>query len=173
MNKQDIISALEQEREDLYKKIQSLDLTILTLRQSASLPNGNYIEDSPKSHTAPNGTNIGDKYKSYHAAKSNKDKVVAILKAESRFLHMREITAIAQKLDNKIDPDKLKGQIQQAVYGLKNMEKSPLTTVIVGTSNQNVFWGSVNWLTKDGDVKPEHMYDEGQLTAAKGDLIEI
>lgn len=33
----------------------------------------------------------------------------------------------------------------------------------VGNQNVNTFWGSVNWLDENGNIKPGYEYDEDQV----------
>ena len=153
MDKQQIIEALEHEKEDLMAKIASLDMTILTLRQSSNL-NGHGTS-----------SNSIAKYKGYNQAKSNKDKVAIIVREEGRFLHMRQIISIAQSLEPREDPKEVAKKTQQAVYALKAQEV--LISIATNESNLNVFWGSPNWADDKGHIKPDYMYDEDQLSSNK------
>ena len=69
MDKLQIIKGLEQERSELVEKLKSLDMTILTMKQSANL--------SYNQNGSTNGSNTGYskpvvKYEGYQQAKSNK-----------------------------------------------------------------------------------------------------
>jgi hypothetical protein len=176
MNKLELINALEVEKDELASKLRSLEHTILTLKQTLnfdSLPvhtNGN---GKGGSHKAQESGNLYDKFKGYHSAKGNKERASVILKSEGRFLHMRQIVKIAQSLEAKNDSEAVKGKISQGVYALKNLENSPIVTKVIGSSNLNVFWGSKNWLDEKGEIKPEHMYDEKELSSNKSEVFEI
>lgn len=176
MNKQEVIAVLEQERTQLLDKLHSLDLTILTLKQSSAYPEqysaGRQHSELTNGHKAAEQSTKG-RYKDYPKGdRDNRDKVKIILKTENRFLHMRELVSIAQELEPHVDHDVVKRRIQQAVYSLKALDPSPIISISVNNNNQNVFWGSKKWVTDKGEVKPEHAYDEAQLLA-KAEEIEI
>jgi hypothetical protein len=101
MNKNDVISFLERERDELLEKVRSIEMTILTMKQSLSIavtthPNEDHVEGVTKSNS--NQNNYQGKYKNY-ASLNIREKAIAILKAEGRFLHMRQIVEIAQSLE--------------------------------------------------------------------------
>lgn len=170
MENLDVIEFLEAQREDLLKKLTSIDLTILTIKQSLSIPSS---DTTTKALGAgKNETPYNEKYKGYVAAKSNRDKVIAILKAEGKFLHIRQIVNIAKSLEPKANPESLKTAIAQATYNLKTLENSPIVTKNINNSNQNTFWGSKSWLNENGEIKLEHKYDEDQIMN-KNEKIEI
>lgn len=173
MDKQDIIQELERERQELQRKLTSLDDTILYLRQSSSiLPTSNgYSQPAVNGNAAVVDAGQVDKtkYKNYPVNKSNRDKAAAILKAENRFLHMREIVEIAQALEPKKDSD-VSSSIRQAVYALKSLDQ--IIGIKADGTNINTFWGSKNWLDESGKIKPEHMYREDQVKA-KNDEFDI
>lgn len=173
MNKLELIAGLEIERDQLQKRLNSLEDTILTLKQTlnfdgSSSPKNGYQVSRPSSNNT-----AYDKYKAYFDAKGNKERAIAILKAEGRFLHMRQIVKLAQSLEPNADPDTVKGKISQGIYALGNLDPSPIVCKVVGASKTSAFWGSKNWLNEAGEIKPEHMYDEGELSARKSEALEI
>lgn len=172
MNKLELIEALEVEKEELLSRVKSLEHTILTLKQSLNFDGSSLSRNGKGDVSKANGT-LYDQYKSYHAAKGNKEKATEIFKGAGKFLHMRQIVKIAQSLEPKTDPDVLKGRIQQGVYALRNLDNSPIVNKIINGSNLNVFWGSKNWLDEKGNIKPEHMYDEKELSSNQSEPIEI
>jgi hypothetical protein len=172
MNKLELIEALEVEKDELLSRVKSLEHTILTLKQSLNFDGSSLSRNGKGDVSKANGT-VYEQYKSYHAAKGNKEKATEIFKGAGKFLHMRQIVKIAQSLEPKTDPDVVKGRIQQGVYALKNLDNSPIVNKIINGSNLNAFWGSKNWLDEKGNIKPEHMYDEKELSSNKNEPIEI
>lgn len=172
MNKtEEVIEILENERNVLLSKLSSIEMTILTLKQSNSIQsvNGSY---TPSNANNSNNPPVVEKIKGY-AAFNVRQKAAAILRTEGRFLHMREIIKIAQELEPKTDPVGLAKQISTAIYTMKNLEDSSLVNYSIAGMNTNTFWGSKNWLNEDGTIKKEHMYDEGQVAISKKKAIEI
>lgn len=171
MNKLELIAGLEVEKDDLLKRVASLDHTILTLKQSLNF-------DVPSHHNGngvvskANGSTLYDQFKDYHKAKGNKDRAIAILRGAGKFLHMRQIVKIAQSLEPQEKPEAVKAKIQQGVYALRNLENSPIANISVGESRVNTFWGSKGWLNDKGEIKPEFMYDEKELSNSS-EIIEI
>jgi hypothetical protein len=172
MNKLELIAALEVEKGDLKRRLNSLEDTILTLKQSinfdtlSSHRNGSDVEKQQN-------TTAYDKYKGYYEAKGNKERAIAILKAEGKFLHMRQIVKIAQSLEPTKNPDVVKGKIQQGVYALGNLENAPIINKVIGASKTNAFWGSKNWVDEKGEIKPEYMYDQDEVSSRKSETLEI
>lgn len=173
MEKQDIIDALELEKEDLLSKLESIEITILTLKQSLNIPlhKGYKMNGHIKNMEVTNEPIDTSRYKGYYTASSNKVKVAVILREENRFLHMRQIIKIAQSLEPNTDPEILAKQIPQAVYNLRTA--GSVVNFQVGKSNVNIFWGSKSWIDEAGKIKPEYMYDENELSNNKLENIEI
>jgi hypothetical protein len=172
MDKTEIIHALELERAELERSLKALTDAIQILSNSIGM--GHHLSIGKNGFLKmPQAPLVNDKYKDYKTLKSYRKKVVAILKAESRFLHMREIQDIAVRLEPSANEETLRSTIQQAVYGLKNIEDSPLVSFKVDDININTFWGSKNWLNEKGQIKQEHIYDKDQITANKKEKVEI
>jgi hypothetical protein len=114
-----------------------------------------------------------DKYRAYHEAKGNKEKAIAILKAEGKFLHMRQIAKIAQSLESTADPEVVKAKVAQGMYALAKLENAPVIVKVIGASKTNAFWGSKNWVNDKGEIKPEHMYDADEILSRKVETLEI
>jgi hypothetical protein len=172
MDKTQVIEVLEAERQQLLAQLQSLDLTILTMRQSISMPN---IADLNKNSNHNGNTSYVTpklKYSGYKKLKSNKEKAAMILREEAKFLHMRQIIKIAQTLEPNEDAEEIQKQISQAIYGLKS--DGSIIMIKVNNSNMNTFWGSKAWLNEDGKTpRPENFYDKDQLTKNQTEKIEI
>lgn len=178
MDKLDIITELEKERDSLIHKLESLNTTIITLKQSMSYNesssngNGKSINQphSPILESFKINTDIL-KYKGYTDAKTNKEKVAIILRVEKRFLHMRQIVKIAQSLDRFKSSKEVFNGISQAVYQLKS--SGSIVNFKHGNSNIDTFWGSKSWLNDDNTIKSGYEYDEDQIQSAKSENIEI
>ena len=175
MKKLELIAALEVEKDDLLRRLNSLEDTILTLKQSLNFDvssNHRNGHEAPKSTISkPSTTTLYDKYKAYHEAKGNKEKAIAILRAEGKFLHMRQIAKIAQSLEPDKDPDIVKGKVSQGMYALAKLENSSIINKVIGNSKANAFWGSKNWLNEKGEIKPEYMYDEEEVASRKSNTL--
>lgn len=172
MDKSQVISVLELEREELNNKLRSLDTTILMLKQSLSIPIDNAeLGNGQNNHTQTGNTDVS-KYQGYKKL-TLREKAAKIIKTENRFLHMRQIVKIAQDLEPDYDPKTLAKQIASACYTIKGQENSTLTSITVDNVNLNTFWGSKKWLNEDGSIKTEHMYDAEQVMSNKNKHIDI
>lgn len=160
MNKAEIIASLEKERDEYQLKVQTLTETIENLKAL-------FFEYSGST----NGISLKEKYKEYFSVKSKRQKVIAILKAENRFLHKRQIVEIVRSLEPKSVSDEEADSIASAVYALKNADL--ITSYSVEGSNINTFWGSKQWLDADGAIKPEYKYDEEQLSYNRAEKLEF
>lgn len=171
MNIENIIAALEDEkveiRKDADNRISSIDVAISSLRFRHS----NSISPVVKGVGNVNAI-ANEKYEGYHKL-NNRQKALMILRNEGRFLHMREITKIAEELESSEDSKVVSKKISTAFYTIKNLTDSPLTNVNIEDSKQNTFWGSKNWLDENGEIKKEHMYNEKEISTKKGSLLKI
>jgi len=163
MNKAEIISSLEKERDEYQAKVQTLTETIDNLKALFFEYSGN----------GSNGINLKEKYKEYFSAKSKRQKIIAILKTENRFLHKRQIVEIVRSLEPKSVSDVDVDSLASAVYALKNAGLIISKSDGDGNSNVNTFWGSKLWLNPDESIKPEHRYDQNQLSYNRAERLEI
>jgi len=174
MNIDNIIAALEEEKEEIRKdaneRINSIDVAIYSLRQRHSLPNSKDFKLNGNGNERTSGFN--QKYKGYEKL-NTRQKALSIFRTEGRFLHMREITKIAQSLEPNEDQKEIARKISTAIYTMKNIPSSSVTNVSIENSNQNTFWGSKNWLDENGNVKKEHMYNEKEIATKQNSLLEI
>lgn len=67
----------------------------------------------------------------------------------------------------KLDEDEIVKQLSPLLSRIKR-DEGKLTNIIVGNNNKNAFWGSIKWLDKDGEPKPEHKYREQVVETAAG-----
>jgi hypothetical protein len=173
MNVQELIDGLEKKKEELRRecelKINSIDATIQTLLGS-STP----IERTPP-QLNKNGerlysvdllTKLVDKdhFKAFFSEKAFKRKVVSILVAENRFMHIRQLAEIVGRLDPNLKSDDLAKDISVALFASKKDKDTTLTSITIGNMLVDSFWGSKNWLDDKGIPKPKHMYDKTQLS---------
>jgi hypothetical protein len=173
MNVQELIDGLEKKKEELRRecelKINSIDATIQTLLGS-STP----IEKTPP-QVKKNGeqlysvdllTKVVDKdhFKAFFTEKAFKRKVVSILVAENRFMHIRELAEIVGRLDPNLKSDDLAKDISVALFAAKKDKNSTLTSITIGKMLVDSFWGSKNWLDENGKPKTKYMYDLAQLS---------
>ena len=165
MDKIQIVKALEEERAALTEKIKSLDMTILTLKQSMSV---SYSATGVEG----NGYSVPViKYAGYKDAKNNKNKAKIIIKEAGKFLHIRQIKDIALSLETGSNKEETVKSIAQAIYALK--ADGAIVGYKASSSNLDTFWGSKNWLDEQGRPKAAHMYDEDQLSVNIDQGIEI
>lgn len=111
------------------------------------------------------------KYHLYNAAAPTRNKILFILKAEGRFLHVREIARIVQQLENEISVAAVIKKISPALSILKRLPDSTLVSIEVEQSHFNTFWGFNSWLNEDGSVKDAFMYNQAEITRHHGGSI--
>jgi len=96
---------------------------------------------------------------------SYKNKIAQVLKIESRFLHINQIVNIIHSQSAKSSWKEVERGVNSAKSGL--LKDGTIVKKTVGTSNQNSFYGSPNWLDENGNIKSEHMYSEGLVKERK------
>jgi hypothetical protein len=139
----DFINDLKKEREVLQKKLDAINSVILSyedVEHKGSVPSEKVkmISGFPK-----NGSYL--------------EKVFFIIKDANRFLHNSEIAETLSQYDKK-DIITLKRRVSAVLSHAKH-EFDTLTSVRVGNSIKNTFWGSKEWLDDKGKVKKEHLYN--------------
>ena len=87
-----------------------------------------------------------------------------IIRTENRFLHLREIAHIANKLEPYLSLPLLKKKISPALCYLRKQSPGLVTSYVVGNYHHNTFWGFPEWLETDGTITNAHLYDESQLS---------
>jgi hypothetical protein len=159
------IKELEESKKDLLSRVKQIDETITTLRAMSSFSqNGTKIENVPVPE-------INNKYKGYDKNSTTKAKMALILKTENRFLNIRQIAELLHSLEPDISAKDFTSKLYPAISDLK--KTNSIVKYAVGTSNNNVFWGSKNWLDEDGKIKQAHQYDADQITDFSKEQIEI
>ena len=99
---------------------------------------------------------------------STPQKFLLVLKENARFMKIREM---AQFIVAQIggDEDDWTMKLSRTTGKLKKMDK--IVSYKVGKSNTNVFWGSPNWLDKDGAIKSENKFKESVVDKNQGSLL--
>lgn len=99
---------------------------------------------------------------------STPQKFLLVLKDNARFMKIREM---AQFLVAQIggDENEWTMKLSRTTGKLKKMDK--IVSYKVGKSNTNVFWGSPNWLDKNGAIKTEHKFKESVVDKNQGSLL--
>jgi hypothetical protein len=152
MNISETIKALELQKDDLLKKVASIESTIEILRQSVnytdSPKNGSIEKSTPKSGWDKNST--------------IKFKINFLLKSENRFLHSREMAEIAHSYEPEVSIDTWLAKFSPQLSSLKRDNK--IISIQVGKSLRNTFWGSSKWLNEHGVIIPSFQYNSEYFT---------
>ncbi len=162
-----LIKMLEKERDQLTIKLRLLEDAITTYRNSEVISPGQMLFKGSV-------INVNDfqerirvlfkKYQEYDAALPTRSKILFIIKAENRFLHVREIARIVQQLEDEVSLAAVIKKISPALSILKRIPGSPLVSIEVDHSHFNTFWGYNNWLNEDGSIKAGFTYNECEIT---------
>lgn len=172
MDNIEVIRALEKQEQELKGRLKALQQTILTLKQINGVSTSDtnvFAEESSKGATSQ--INDKNKYAPVLNAKTWRDKVVAILKVENRFLHYREIADVISLVMPDVDRDRLKNSISPSITFLK--KEGAIVKVQDGPSLMNTFWGSKNWLDSNGKIKPGHEYKKDLVRSGNAKEYEI
>lgn len=158
------IAELEQLKESLLRKIDAIDQTIRLYKSMSTESN-----ISPEALVMPAKADaIPEKYASYDKSSSYKHKIAAILRAEGRFLTIKEISEIIVSIEPDLDPLEIKKALGSAKSVL--LKEKAIVKYVVGNSNNNSFYGSKNWLDEKGEPKPKHKYNEDILVSTKEEI---
>jgi hypothetical protein len=171
----EVIRVLEKERTNLQLKLSLVNQAIEAYRQK-SMEAGE-IQKTLFIHNNNDADNpaqlIIDKYYTYDSSQPIRKKILHIIARENRFLHVREIAAIASNLEGGLPVSTLIKKISPALCVLKASPDSNIISVAIANSHFNTFWGSRNWLDKDGNIQAVHMYNESQLSGFKKEKYSI
>jgi hypothetical protein len=161
------LKILEHERVQLLLLLKLIDETILSYQNGGMLLSEN-------ENTSVNGATPGNllqgklellqKYAAYNPQLNTRSKVLYIIKTENRFLHVREIARIAWQLENSKPFETYVRTISPALSMLKRMPGSDVISLEVGNSHFNTFWGCRDWVGENGEMKPQFMYSEAELS---------
>jgi hypothetical protein len=168
-----LMKALEKERESLLSKLNHIEQTILVYKEGrvheTSL--GNILSAATMAHKKTLfNTHAAyaypvhlEKYAGYDTGQPIRDKIITIITAEGRFLHVREIATIAHKLEWHIPIGEFIKKISPALSNLKKIPGSPIVSKVVDKLHFNTFWGSKNWLDENGEIKRDFLFQANQL----------
>lgn len=160
-----LINILEKEREQLLFKLKAVDHALEVYTNSSKAEDAQILlGQNPENDFREVVQVLIRKYHLYNAGAPTRNKILFILKAEGRFLHVREIARIVQQLENENSVAAVIKKISPALSILKRLPDSTLVSIEVGQSHFNTFWGFNSWLNEDGSVKETFMYNQSQIT---------
>lgn len=146
---------LERQRAFYQRKIDAIDILL----------------ESPDGNSGDDDFINNDAGKNFPKDASYIEQITHIITSANRFLHNSEITAALEKHSNKKSVNlsrRVSAVLSKAKEGSGN-----LTSITVGASKRNSFWGSQNWLDKNGDPLTEHMYDPSLVVMRRTKGINI
>ena len=158
----DTIKVLEDQRDEWLKKVSAIENTIEILKQSLG-----YAAQTSFNGNGVVGGGVMGKVEKYDVNSSFKSKVMFLLKAEQRFLHIREMVAMAHSMEPTISEEDFLKKLSPVLSTLK--KEGQLTNVTSGRSLRNTFWGSPKWLDTDGKIingheyLPEFLFEPGKV----------
>ncbi|HEY8782878.1 MAG TPA: hypothetical protein VIM16_14735 [Mucilaginibacter sp.] len=142
------IQDLQSLKEQLLEKIASID-AVLSLNSGLFLtPHHGSIQSAV-----------------FNSKDSYKEKIAKVLKSENRFLNITQLIDIIHAGSPKISREDVKDGVNSAKSAL--LKDNAIEKITVGTSNQNSFYGSPNWLEAPNTPKQEYMYDKGLIKEKK------
>lgn len=166
MANEDIIAELEATKNDLLKRAAQIDEAINTMRTLGGLKSS--AKTPPITSVSSQKSNVPD---DYPVAAPIRLKLAYVLKKSNKFLHIRQIAEILHEIEPETDASSFITKLYPAIADLK--KSGSIVKFSVDSTNINSFWGSKNWLDSNGQIKPEHNYDEDQVKSYKSDGIDI
>lgn len=98
------------------------------------------------------------------------EQISYIIKTADKFLHNSEIT-------NALEPYYNKDSILKRRVSVSNSKAKTsggnLTSIQIGASKRNIFWGSKKWLDEEGIPFNQHLYDKNLVVIRKNKEINI
>lgn len=151
------INELKKEKKALIERLDAIKVLLQSYGETDT------IESESKNEVIVNFDLVKELKKS-----STPQKLLLILKENQRFMKIREI---AQFISTQIDGDEddWTMKLSRTTGKLKKMDK--IVSYRIGKSNTNVFWGSPNWLNKDGEIKQEFKYEDNVIDKNQGSLL--
>lgn len=158
---------LEQEKNELLKKLSLINQVINAYRldKKSDDSKGNIVKLLGIYEEVNSNIISIDKYYSYNIDYPIRKKIVTIIQNENRFLHVREIAAIANQLEPEISTHLFIKKISPALSVLKSIPQSGLVSIVVENSHFNTFWGNKNWLDNEGNIVAPFTYNVNQLNS--------
>lgn len=155
-----LLTVLTQEKDELLKKLALINQMIKEYDDASEFKK---VTDNNLDENNVIGTENIDKYEHYNIDYPIRKKIVTIIKNENRFLHVREIAAIAHQFEQQIPVSVFIKKISPALSMLKISPESGLISITVYNSHFNTFWGSKHWIDKSGTILLAHMYNPNQI----------
>jgi hypothetical protein len=142
------IETLEHQREQLIEELNSLDRSILILKNRVNSNSSNVSSISKRLSSS-----------GYDKTLSIPEKVIFILKQKNRFLRFREIAEIITEYEglDKKDVSALTNRLSNSCAELKTSKA--IVKLSTDNSNINTFWGSPKWLDESGNIIKGHEYN--------------
>jgi hypothetical protein len=155
-----LLTVLAQEKDELLKKLALINQMIKEYDDANDFKK--VTDNNPDINIVVGSENI-DKYEHYNINYPIRKKIVTIIKNENRFLHVREIAAIAHQFEQEIPVSVFIKKISPALSTLKISPETGLISIAVGQSHFNTFWGSKHWIDNSGAIIEAHMYNPNQI----------
>jgi len=163
------LKILEEERMHLLERLSVIEQAIFTYKSAVAEPaSGIYV--NVNSLLNEPGESFFQKYSHYNMDASTRNKILFIIKTESRFLHVREIARIMQLLEEGETLQQAIKKISPALSFLKKLPDTPLISVAAEGLHFNTFWGYKDWITGEGEIAGAFMYNESEITKRKRQL---
>jgi hypothetical protein len=152
-NNNSAIQALEEEIKQLLSKVDGLKSAVEFLKKGKGITTGNPGKSD------------------YDPESSNKAKIMALLRKNQRFLHIREMAKLAHELEPLVSEEEFQKRFSPALSILRT--EDAVVNTRVGKSLMNTFWGSAKWLTVEGEVKKGHEINTEYVKDSSKDEYEI
>ena len=170
-----LIKTLEKEKENLLLKLSLVEQAIGIYKDAANneVQLSGILSFKRLNNAVSADKDIAHKYSKYDAGSPIRDKIICIIKTEGRFLHVREIAAIAHQLEWHVPVGDFIKKISPALSFLKKNPQSSLVSKVVAGWHFNTFWGSKNWLDEKGEIMLEYMYRADQLPVRNKQQLQL
>lgn len=88
------------------------------------------------------------------------EQIAYIIKTKNRFMHVSQIAEDLLPFWKNYTTSDVKGKVSFELSKARREGMGRITRVKIDNSNKKVYWGSSDWLTKEGEIKEEYMYEE-------------
>ena len=150
------IKSLEEIKHQLNCWVKEIDaaITTLTLISSFQLTPLINTHKTKKPSIVNNENEVA--LENYKKEESLKAKVIYILTALNRFLHVSEMAGIMHQYEPDTDIREISAKLSPI---FSSLQKDGIVVKICPTSkNKQVFWGFDHWLDESGSIKQKHRY---------------
>ncbi len=142
MDNKELAESLKRKRTEYLKIAEAMTATINALQATTG-------EDGTLSSPINDG---------YNPTMSLSDKISFFFKKEGRFLHNRELAEMAHSREPNTETNEFVGKFSSILSRLK--KEGHITSIQIGKSLRNTFWGNPKWLDNDGNVIKGHEINE-------------